>query len=127
VLIFTRVKVIHASERDKLSVKQIMNMFNIGKTQVYEILKKKMEILMWWENCGNGKIKRELKKTANEDFNEIVWEWFDGVRAKNHHVSGPMVQEYAKQVAQKLGKTEFKGLNSKYLMGGWRVFAKYIR
>ena len=37
---------IHASERDKLSVKQIMKMFNIGKTQVYEILKKKMEILM---------------------------------------------------------------------------------
>jgi len=69
----TRVKVIHASERDKLSVKQIMKMFNVGKTQVYEILKKKTEILMWWENCANGKIKRELKKTANEDVNGIVW------------------------------------------------------
>ena len=34
----TRVKVIHASERDKFSVKQIMKMFNISKTQVYEIL-----------------------------------------------------------------------------------------
>jgi hypothetical protein len=22
-----------------------------------------------WENCANGKIKRELKKTANEDVN----------------------------------------------------------
>jgi hypothetical protein len=107
----TRVKVIHASEQDKLSVKQIMKMFNIGKTQVYEILKKKTEILMRWENCGNGKIKRELKKTANEDVNEIVWEWFVSVRAKNHRVSGPMVQEYAKQVAQKLGKTEFKASN----------------
>src|SRR5215469_232985 len=107
----TRVKVIHASERDKLSVKQIMKMFNVGKTQVYEILKKKTEILMWWENCGNGKIKRELKKTANEDVNEVVWEWFVSVRAKNHSVSGPMVQEYAKKVAQKLGKTEFKASN----------------
>jgi hypothetical protein len=29
----TRVKVIHASERDELSVKQIMKLFNIGKTQ----------------------------------------------------------------------------------------------
>jgi hypothetical protein len=44
-----------------------MKMFNIGKTLVYEILKKKTEILMWWENCGNRKIKREIKKTANED------------------------------------------------------------
>jgi len=72
----TRVKVIHASERDKLSVKQIRKMFNIGKTQVYEILKKKTEILMRWENFGNGKIKTELKETANEDVNEIVGELF---------------------------------------------------
>ena len=107
----TRVKVIHTSEQDKLSVKQIMNMFNIGKSQVHEILKKETEILMWWENCANGKIKRELKKTANEYVNEIVWEWFVSVRVKNHRVSGPMVQEYAKKVTQKLGKTEFKASN----------------
>jgi hypothetical protein len=37
----TRVKVIHASEWNKLSVKRIMTMFNVSKTQVYEILKKK--------------------------------------------------------------------------------------
>jgi transposase len=61
----TRAKVIHASERDKLSIKQIMKMFNVGKTQVYQILKKKPEILKRWENCANGKIKNELKKTAN--------------------------------------------------------------
>jgi predicted DNA-binding protein YlxM (UPF0122 family) len=47
----TRVKLIHESERDKLSVKQIMKMFNVGKTQVYEILKK-TEILKRWENCA---------------------------------------------------------------------------
>jgi hypothetical protein len=47
---------------------------NVGKTQVYEILKKKTEILKCWENCANGKIKGELKKTANEDVNKVVWE-----------------------------------------------------
>ena len=66
---------------------------------------------MRWENCANGKIKRELKKTANKDINEIVWEQFVSVRAKNHRVSGPMVQEYAKKDTQKLGKTEFKASN----------------
>jgi hypothetical protein len=82
----TRVKVIHVSERDKLSVKQIMKMFNVGKTQVCEILKEKTETLMWRENCANGKIKRELKKTANEDVNERVGEWGVSVRVKNHRV-----------------------------------------
>src|SRR5215469_13766585 len=99
-----------------------MKMFNVGKTQVYEILKKKTEILMWWENCGNGKIKRELKKTANEDVNEIVWEWFVSVRAKNHRVSGTTVMKYAKRSLKNWGR-----LNSKHLMDGWRAFAKDIR
>jgi hypothetical protein len=68
----TRVKVILASERDTWSVKQIMKLFNVGKTQVCEILKKKMENLKWWENCANRKIKREFRKTANEHVNEIA-------------------------------------------------------
>jgi predicted Zn-ribbon and HTH transcriptional regulator len=54
----TRLNVIHASERDKLPVKQIMKMFNVGKTQVYEILKKKTKILKRLETCANGKIKK---------------------------------------------------------------------
>jgi hypothetical protein len=40
-----------------------MKMFNIGKTHVYETVKKKTKLLKW-ENCANGKIRRELKKTA---------------------------------------------------------------
>jgi hypothetical protein len=39
-------------------------LLNVGKTQVYDILKKKTEIMKWWENCAKGKIKRELKKTV---------------------------------------------------------------
>ena len=85
-----RVKVIHASERDKLSVKQIIKMFNVGETQVYEIVKKKTEILMCWENCGNGKIKRELKKTANEDVYEIVW----GMVCQCQSEKSPRVRSY---------------------------------
>jgi len=58
--------VIHASERDKLPVKHIMKLFNIGKTQVCEILKKKKEILMRWENGGNGKMKYNLRKVQTK-------------------------------------------------------------
>lgn len=29
-----------------------------------------------WENSADGNIKREVSKTAYEDINERVWEWF---------------------------------------------------
>ena len=73
-------------------------------------------------NCGNGKIKRELKKTANEGVNEIVCEGFFSVRAKNHSVAGPLVQEYAKNSLKDWGR-----LNSNHLTDGRRVFAMDIR
>jgi hypothetical protein len=38
------VKVIEASEKDKLTVKQIVRKFKIGKTQVYDIVKLKSDI-----------------------------------------------------------------------------------
>jgi hypothetical protein len=40
----TKVKVIKASEKENLTVKQIVAKFNIGKTKVYDILKAKSEI-----------------------------------------------------------------------------------
>ena len=40
----TKIKVVEANEEDKLSVKQIVVKFNVCKTQVYDILKKKSEL-----------------------------------------------------------------------------------
>ena len=40
----TKIKVEEANEKDKLSIKQIVAKFNVCKTQVYEILKKKFEL-----------------------------------------------------------------------------------
>jgi hypothetical protein len=46
------------------------------------------------------KIKRELTKTADVDVNEIVWEWFVRIRTKNHRMSDPVGQEYAKRISK---------------------------
>jgi uncharacterized protein (DUF2147 family) len=76
-----KVKVIEASEKDELTMKQIVGKFKIGKTQVYDILKSKSDIEREWLT-GNGSVKRKLKKTGNKDINEIVWHWFVSARAK---------------------------------------------
>jgi hypothetical protein len=54
-----KVKVVEASEKDKLNIKQIVGKFKIGKIQVY-ILKLKSDIkheLL----TGNGSMKMKLK------------------------------------------------------------------
>jgi hypothetical protein len=56
-------------------------------------------------------MERECKKTANKDVNEIVWEWFVSVRAKNHRLSGPVVQKHCKNFAKIFGRNEFKVSN----------------
>jgi predicted DNA-binding protein YlxM (UPF0122 family) len=40
----TKVKVVEASEKDKLSVKEIVIKFNVRKSQMYDMLKAKSEI-----------------------------------------------------------------------------------
>jgi hypothetical protein len=89
---------------------------------VYEILKKKTEILIRWENCANGKIKRELKKTANEDVNEIVR---NVLLVSERKITACQVLWYRNMV--KMSRKNWGRLNSKRLTDGWRVFAKDIR
>jgi predicted DNA-binding protein YlxM (UPF0122 family) len=51
ILIFhlnTKVKEIEESEKDKLSMKEIVTKFTVGKTQVYDVLKAKMEVRNQW-------------------------------------------------------------------------------
>jgi hypothetical protein len=84
--------------------------FSIGKTQVYDILKAKSEIKYLWLNF-NGSITRKLRKTGNEDISQIVWEWFVSAKSRNFRIFETMIQEHAKEVAEKLGKSEFKASN----------------
>jgi hypothetical protein len=70
----TKVKVVEASDKHKLSLKEIVTNFNMGKTQVYNILKVKSEVRGQWQNCSSGSIRQKLRRTGNEVLNEIVWE-----------------------------------------------------
>ncbi|CAI6344981.1 unnamed protein product [Macrosiphum euphorbiae] len=70
-----KIKLIESSEKDELTVKQICELFKCGKSQVYNILKQKNEIKEQWMN-GNGRMKRKPKSNANEEINNLTWEWF---------------------------------------------------
>jgi hypothetical protein len=60
-----KVKVVEASEKDKLTMKHIVGKFKTGKTQVYDILKSKLDIKQEWLT-GNGSMKMELKRLESK-------------------------------------------------------------
>ncbi|PNF23924.1 hypothetical protein B7P43_G12845 [Cryptotermes secundus] len=101
---------INCSETERLSVKELTERFKCGKTAVYEILKRKSEIL---EQCllGAGSRKRKFRKTRNEEVNKAVWQWFVEAKSNNFNVTGPLLQAQAKLAAEHLGKTDFKASN----------------
>ncbi|GBO01842.1 hypothetical protein AVEN_213619-1 [Araneus ventricosus] len=98
----TKMEIIKVKEKDNLSAKQIIEKFKAGKSQFYEIFKTN-EITELWLN-GNGSTKRKMRKTANEEINEIVWEWFVNARSRNLPISEPILQTQAKDIAEKLRK-----------------------
>ena len=100
-----KIKVIEASEKNKLSVREIMLRFKCGKTQIYETLKNKDKIRDEWIK-GNGQMKRKAKKTGDEEINEIVMEWFASAWTKNLTLSGSMLQSEALKVAKELGNRD---------------------
>ncbi|XP_060880691.1 tigger transposable element-derived protein 6-like [Metopolophium dirhodum] len=92
------------------SVKQLQNIFNCGKTQVYDTLKNQNRIKEEWLK-GNGKMIKSMKHNANEISNNEIWDWFVAVRAKNIPVSGPIIQEKVREIAVRHGSHSFKASN----------------
>ncbi|CAI6346337.1 unnamed protein product [Macrosiphum euphorbiae] len=56
------------------SVRQLQNIFNCGKTQVYDTLKNQNRIKEEWLN-GNGKMIKAMKHNDNEIINNEIWEF----------------------------------------------------
>ena len=72
------------------SQRSLADEFNVGKTQVSNVLKRKAEYIAAWEdNEGNGR-KCLCTGTEYEDVNSVTWEWFHKTRSASIPVSGPM-------------------------------------
>ena len=52
-----------------------------------------------------------MRKTGNEDINNLCWDWFTDSRSHMTAVSGPLLQEKALHFAKQLGNTTLTASN----------------
>ncbi|CAF4510391.1 unnamed protein product [Rotaria sp. Silwood2] len=85
-----------------LSVRELADKYKISKSSAANILRRSEEFLAdYSSNCNKG-VKRKLKDENGQKIDELVFEWFTQQRAKQIPISGPILQEKARQVAEQL-------------------------
>ncbi|CAF1687082.1 unnamed protein product, partial [Adineta ricciae] len=77
------------------------------------IIRRKEEYLSDYGSNCNKRINRKHKDDDGQKIDELVFEWFTIQRSKNIPISGPILQEKARQFAEQLGylPDEFKASN----------------
>ena len=100
----------YKKENPNASVRAIAEKFNCGKSQIQSILAKRTEILDEYSANKNALSKR-ARASQTQNINEATYEWYQKARLKNIPVTGPMLQEKAKQASEELGDSEFTASN----------------
>ena len=83
------------------------------KGSAANIIYRREEYLTDYASNSNKAIKRKHKDEDGHKIDELVFEWFTIQRAKQIPISGPILQEKARQFAEQLGylPDEFKASN----------------
>ncbi len=84
-----------------LSQQALANKYNVSIGYVNKILKNKQEYVNKYEaNCSSSRC-HVLRKTKNEIINAATLKFFKECRARKLPINGPLIQEYALEIAQK--------------------------
>ncbi|XP_008189021.1 tigger transposable element-derived protein 4-like [Acyrthosiphon pisum] len=102
-------KMLHKQEP---GIRVLAEKFQVGKTQIADIVSNTEEIYKAWVENGNEERKlTKLRKCEGSVIDKELLVWFSKTREKNLPVSGPTIQEKAKQLAEVHGLNDFKASN----------------
>ena len=101
----------YKDENNAAGVRQITEMFGIGKTQASCIMKSKEQVMQLWKSNSCPDMRRKKRPAEFEQINKAVSDWFCMARGSNIPISGPMIQEEAKEIANRLQIDDFKASN----------------
>ena len=108
-----RVAVIeHSRKNPTHGSRKLAEHFQCGRTQIQSILKNKDAIMAEYEADSIPSSRKRHRPSAFDDINEAMYKWYSLARQRSVPVSGPMLQEEARLMAQKLDHAEgFKASN----------------
>lgn len=96
----------------KFSQRDLAIKYKISTGAVCNILKRKQEYLNDFESNQCHEIRRKIKNNLRKKIDEETYSWFVAQRAKNITLSGPTLQEKARQIAAEFGNNAtFKASN----------------
>ena len=102
----------YAQKHPGANCRTLAETFECGKTQIGKILKDKNSLLTQYESNASGSrihTSKSCRASEYDDVNKALYDWFLMAVSKNIHPSGPILIEKAKELANKLGKPNFKG------------------
>ncbi|GFY39278.1 tigger transposable element-derived protein 4 [Trichonephila inaurata madagascariensis] len=94
-----------------LSQRQLAEKFSCGKTQISNILKNKGSLLKEWKENNGRKGWKRKRKSAFENVNVLVLEFYKRAVQEGMPVSGIVLQEKAREYAEALNLPVFKASN----------------
>ena len=93
-------------------------MFECGKTQIVTTLQNKDEILSMWNSDEGAKTQKRLRTGKCSEINHLLWERYNRVRESNVPITGNLLIEEARLIAERLGDETFQGRNG--WLGKWK-------
>ncbi|CAM4833278.1 unnamed protein product [Rotaria magnacalcarata] len=102
-----------SNDGNGLSVRKLPEKYSISKSSAASILTRRAEYQNDYLTNTNKGVKRKLKDDKGQHIDEVLFEWFTAQRAKHIPISGPLLQEKARQIAEECGlqPDEFKASN----------------
>ena len=97
-----KVQLIDDSEK-KTSYRVLADKYKISIGSVSNIIKRKAEYMESFEQNDSSTKKRNLRSENSQRVDQLVYEWFVLQRSKNIPITGPLLQERARQIRQQLG------------------------
>ena len=112
-----KVYIINVREKSKKTQRELAAEFNVGRTQIGNVFRRKKEILQKFKYLRANGLSGEEKPFSSrcaqyEEVNELTWEWVQRCVQTEVKVTGCQIQRYALRVAKEIGiASEFKASN----------------